>query len=209
MLLHVACRGGADVPTDAPGTDASTDSPSLPPPDTDGGADSGPEETGLPTETVPPTDTGTPAPTYWSELDAVCINEFMANNALSYLVDGVAWDWIELHNAGPDAVALDGWSLTDDDSDPTKFAFPLGTVLAPGEYRVWLASGDETLGVDHLPFSLDQDGEEVGLFAPSLDGEVVTFDALTTDVSAYRTVDCGYDTWERGWLGTPGASNVP
>jgi hypothetical protein len=210
ILALIACRGGddpdADVSDDA--TTPSTGSDTAPdsPPDRETAP---PSDTGEPSDTQGPTDSGGSGPTFAAELDALCINEFMPSNALSLLVDGVAWDWIELHNQGAVPVALDGWSLSDDADDPRAFEFPPGTVIEAGAFVVWLASGDVSLGPDHLPFALDQDGEEVGLFAPSLDGEVVTFDAFTTDVAAYRTVDCGFDTWERGWLGTPGLSNEP
>ncbi|MCA9516599.1 MAG: lamin tail domain-containing protein [Myxococcales bacterium] len=50
-------------------------------------------------------------------------------------------DWIELTNAGSEAAALAGWTLSD--SDPTHvYAFPEGTVLAPGVYLLVERGGD-------------------------------------------------------------------
>ena len=46
--------------------------------------------------------------------DNVLISEFMAVNDGTLLdEDGDSEDWVELHNAGPNTVNLDGWFLTD------------------------------------------------------------------------------------------------
>ncbi|MGC3957822.1 MAG: CotH kinase family protein [Verrucomicrobiota bacterium] len=57
----------------------------------------------------------------------VVINEIMADNATT-LADpqGESDDWIELHNLTGASVSLTGYYLTDDASDPRKWAFPAG-----------------------------------------------------------------------------------
>lgn len=89
---------------------------------------------------------------------SVLISEFVADNDGSYLDDdGDAEDWIEVYNSGSSAEDLSGWSLTDDDSDLTKWSFPPGTTLAAGEFRVVFASGKNRRDVDqplHTNFSL-------------------------------------------------------
>jgi hypothetical protein len=54
------------------------------------------------------------------------INEFMADNDSTIQdPDGSGYpDWIELYNAGPNAVDLGGMYLTDDANDPTKWIIP-------------------------------------------------------------------------------------
>jgi hypothetical protein len=54
------------------------------------------------------------------------INEFMADNDTTIQdPDGGGYpDWIELYNAGPNAIDLGGMYLTDDMNDPTKWVIP-------------------------------------------------------------------------------------
>ena len=54
------------------------------------------------------------------------INEFMAENDSTIQdPDGSGYpDWIELYNAGPNAIDLGGMYLTDDVNDPTKWIIP-------------------------------------------------------------------------------------
>ncbi|MHC4286258.1 MAG: PKD domain-containing protein, partial [Planctomycetota bacterium] len=51
-------------------------------------------------------------------------------------------DWIELHNMDPiNTVDLDGWYLTDDPENLTKWRFPSGVSISPSGYYVLFASG--------------------------------------------------------------------
>jgi hypothetical protein len=77
---------------------------------------------------------------------SVLITEFLAsNNTTLYDGDGVSSDWIELYNPTASTVDLVGWHLTDDDTDLTQWQIPdageVDLLLAPGEYKVLLASG--------------------------------------------------------------------
>ncbi|HUT46228.1 MAG TPA: PEP/pyruvate-binding domain-containing protein, partial [Sedimentisphaerales bacterium] len=58
--------------------------------------------------------------------DGLFINEFMAENDHTIQdPDGDGYpDWIELYNAGPNAIDLGGMHLTDDANDPTKWIIP-------------------------------------------------------------------------------------
>ena len=79
-------------------------------------------------------------------------------------------DWIELYNENNFAVDLDGWSLTDDDTNPTKYVIPPGTVIGPESYLILFASTDAAppAGELHTGFELDEaNGGYLGLFAPS------------------------------------------
>jgi hypothetical protein len=97
-------------------------------------------------------------------------------------------DWIELHNAGNTAAALDGWSLSDDDN-PTRFVFPAGTSIAPGGWiRIWCGTNSN----DSLPglrttFGLSRRGETIALYdANRLRVDAVTFGHLPDGFSLGR-----------------------
>jgi hypothetical protein len=76
-------------------------------------------------------------------------------------------DWIELHNAGAQAVGLDGWSLSDDPSQPTRFVFAPGTSIAAGERLVVPAT---LSGVQ-----LDRDGDRIALYQSGQERDALVF----------------------------------
>ena len=43
-------------------------------------------------------------------------------------------DWIELYNSGPNAVSLNGWTLTDDEAEKDQWTFPDGTSIGVDKY---------------------------------------------------------------------------
>ena len=97
----------------------------------------------------------------------VYVSEIMADNA-TYIPDEDGWycDWIELGNRGGSAVDIGGWCLSDDASNPTKWRFPAGTVIQPGEFLVVYASGkDRSVAGQplHTGFKLNAEGETVVL----------------------------------------------
>jgi len=67
---------------------------------------------------------------------AVRINEVCASSS-----ENVAGDWIELYNAGGEAVDLSGWGLSDNSAKPRKWQFPAGTVIPAGGYAGVLCDG--------------------------------------------------------------------
>lgn len=138
------------------------------------------------------------------------VNEFMADND-SGLQDetGATEDWLELYNQGGGDVSLNGLHLTDDLTDPLKWALP-DTVLAAGGFLVVFCDNDEEDGPLHANFKLDADGEVLALVgspamgAPVIDSHV--FWAQLPDVSEGRMPD-GADSWTTFDEPTPGASN--
>jgi hypothetical protein len=138
------------------------------------------------------------------------INEMMSSNAVTLAdKDGDFSDWIELYNAGADAVQLEGWGLTDNKSNPLKWIFPRKS-LAPKQYLVVWASGknyrpDE--GELHTSFSISAQGEEIVLTNP----QGVKVDEflpvrLKSDISYGRTPD-GSQNLKFFNQPTPGKSN--
>ena len=141
------------------------------------------------------------------------ISEFLAVND-SGLVDqdGDFSDWIEIHNASSEPVSLQGWHLTDDSLDLTRWQFP-SVDLDGGEYQLVRASGKNRSDPSaelHANFKLSGDGEFLALvrpdgstiedsFAPEFPGQVSNVSyGVSTDLS-----EAGYFT-----VVTPGAANL-
>ena len=102
------------------------------------------------------------------------ISEFQAINS-STIQDGAGnfTDWIEIENQSPDTMNLQGWYLTDDINDLTKWEFP-SVSLPGGDQILVFASGDDNVdanGSVHTNFRLSGDGEYLALVNP--DGAVV------------------------------------
>lgn len=102
-------------------------------------------------------------------LPKLIISEFMASNQQTLLdEDGEAADWIEVRNVDSQPVNLNGWSLTDDAEDLTKWIFPALT-LQPGQYLVVFASDKDRTSASpylHTNFKLGSEGEYLALVAP-------------------------------------------
>ena len=71
----------------------------------------------------------------------VVISEFMAANINTLLDgDGQSSDWIEIYNPTDTILNLDGWYLTDNDANLTKWKFPNGVEIEPGKFLIVFAS---------------------------------------------------------------------
>jgi CotH kinase protein/Chitobiase/beta-hexosaminidase C-terminal domain/Lamin Tail Domain/Secretion system C-terminal sorting domain len=107
------------------------------------------------------------------EASGTIINDIIINEistSPSALLDnaGEAEDWIELYNAGTQAVNLVGLYLTDNLNNRTRHKLLAGTgdemILQPGAYKILWADEDLNQGADHLSFKLSANGEAVGLY---------------------------------------------
>ena len=146
------------------------------------------------------------------------VNEFSAsNNSIIDDDNGNSSDWIEIYNAGEDAVDLGGYSLTDDPTNPTKYVIPADTNLAGGEYLIIFAGddADPTNGSDlYTGFGLAAGGEYVGFFDAS--GDLVNefglgganYPAQFEDISYGVENDGSFDSVSFFATPTPGAANV-
>ncbi|MEZ5304445.1 MAG: CotH kinase family protein [Verrucomicrobiales bacterium] len=141
---------------------------------------------------------------------AVEISEIMASNVTAN-PDNIDFDdysdWIELHNNSGSAVSLAGYYLTDDLSQPLKWAIPASATIPANGYILFWADGfDAAPGQDfvreyspwetfqtgryHTNFKLSADGESVGLFRAGQTVEPVTLLPLG---SSWRYSDTGTD----------------
>jgi hypothetical protein len=116
-------------------------------------------------------------------------------------------DWIELHNAGPTTVSLQGWSLSDT-SDPKRYVFLAGTVLLPNAYlRIWCADAPPAAGGLATGFALNQTGETLALYLPSGSRhDAVTFGRIPHPWSLARLGS--HRSWHLAEP-TPGGPNEP
>ena len=113
------------------------------------------------------------------------LSELLAQNESSHEVEGRFPDYIELANSGVRR-SLEGYSLSDDPSDPRKFVFGPGIEIDTGERLVLYAESRDGPGV-RLGFSLSAAGEQVLFYDPAgglIDS--VSFGAQIPDLSIGR-----------------------
>ncbi|MEN8226467.1 MAG: lamin tail domain-containing protein, partial [Bacteroidota bacterium] len=141
------------------------------------------------------------------------INEFMASNDFAFPgPQGDYPDWIEIYNAGNEAVMLGGYYLSDDLVDPEAMfqisdAYPDSVTVPAGGFIVFYANKEDSSSVMNLNFKLSGGGEQIGLW----DTDKLFLDSLTymeqiTDTSYGRYID-GTDNWYFMPDFTPGAPN--
>jgi hypothetical protein len=142
---------------------------------------------------------------------ALWLDEVMADNE-STVTDPVGEyeDWVEIVNVSAAAVDIGGHHLTDDPRAPTKWTFPIGTLVpAGGRIVVWCDNDLAQPGL-HANFALSAGGEAVGLFAPGGTAllDVIHFGPQRPDVSfaRYGSGPLGM-VWRNGANPTPGAAS--
>ncbi len=141
----------------------------------------------------------------------VRINEFMASNATTIAdEDGDYEDWIEIYNPGNSGIDLEGYGLSDNISEPFRWAFP-AVNLAPGEFLlIWASGKDRRMPGEplHTNFSISNEGEE--LLLSNSNGMLINFipaTPLLADISYGRYPD-GSPHWYYYQDPTPGYSNT-
>jgi len=135
-------------------------------------------------------------------LDAgpLVITEFMASNVSTLLDgDGKSSDWIEIYDPTDAPLSLDGWYLTDETDERTKWEFPEVTLAAAGDpngddYLLVFASDRDNAdypyrdgaGYLHTNFALSKGGDSLLLVQPdeeTIAYSYVDFPPQITDVS--------------------------
>ena len=149
------------------------------------------------------------------------LSEFMASNTRSLADEnGQFSDWIEIYNPAALTVNLDGWYLTDNANDLTKWRFP-ATNLSGGRFLIVFASGNDRRVPGarlHTSFQLSAGGEYLALVKP--DGVTIASEFAPAYPSQVPDVSHGFaqvaagDTLEAGTNSvyftapTPGAANL-
>ena len=143
------------------------------------------------------------------------ITEFLADNR-SRLADedGAYSDWVEIYNPDATSVSLEGYHLTDDPENLSKWTFP-AIDLAPSSFLVVFASGKNRTDTNrplHTNFQLSARGEYLALTGPA--GETVisafepTYPIQFEDESFGIDADSEEGAWSYFSSPTPGELNV-
>ncbi|MBT3756674.1 MAG: lamin tail domain-containing protein [Candidatus Cloacimonetes bacterium] len=147
------------------------------------------------------------------------INEFLAKNDYNIVDEnGDHEDWIEIYNAGDEAIDIGGMYVTDNLEELMTSQIPTTdptlTTIEPGGYLILWADKEPEQGILHLDdVKLSAGGEQIGL--TDTDGTTI-LDSLTfveqfADISYGRVPD-GEETWDYFGAGhasmpSPGAAN--
>lgn len=137
------------------------------------------------------------------------INEFVASNSSEGYYDDIFDDypdWIEIYNAGKNAIDLSGYYLTDDLTDLNKWKIPSDHIIESKGFLLFIADGNDTL--NHTCFKLSADGESIGISNKKkqlLDS--VIFMPQTSDISLGRSVN-DIAEWLYYTTPTPGSTNT-
>ncbi len=156
---------------------------------------------------------GTPGRSNSTPVQAIKINEFMADNQTTIQApDGRHSDWLEVYNPLGIPVDIAGLWFTDDPDDTGKCRIPLNipdsTTLAAGGHLLLWADGDPELGWRHLDFKLSAGGEFLGIYSPEQKNliDTVSFGNQQTDISSGRMPD-GCSNLVTFDVSTPGTAN--
>lgn len=102
-------------------------------------------------------------------LAQLTVSEFLADNKRSITDEDVDYsDWIEISNTTNSGINLEGWHLTDNASNLTKWTFPSIQIDANNQLIIF-ASGKDRARPNtelHTNFQLDSDGEFLALIKP-------------------------------------------
>ena len=125
--------------------------------------------------------------------NGLAISEVMPANRITLRdEDGDYSDWIELCNGSGQAIDLEGYVLSDDDSNHLKWRFP-ARALGAGEYLIVFASGKDRAPAEgelHTSFRLSKDGEALRLYSPGGDAvSYLEYGPAVADQSFSRAAD--------------------
>ena len=144
-----------------------------------------------------------------SAKSALVVSEIVSSNKRSLTDSELGTpDWIELYNAGTEAIDLTGYGVSDNLRKLHKFVFPEGSVIGPDEYLILYAtSPEEGKAEDKLctNFGLSKSGDYL-FITDAFFGVVAQIEvpALYTDVSYALKADGTYGFCA---VPTPGAAN--
>jgi hypothetical protein len=107
-----------------------------------------------------------------SQAQTLRVNEVVSNSDGTYVdEDGDASDWIELYNYGEEEIELEGFALSDDPENLSKWIFP-DVEIAPDSYlMVFCSDKNRYTEPLHSNFRLKSAGEFILISSP--DGELI------------------------------------
>ena len=131
----------------------------------------------------------------------VRINEVVSSNSIHTDEDGDTPDWLEIHNFGTEEVSINGWTLSDDTSNLTKWAFP-NRILAPNEYVLLWASNKDRSSISY-PRTLINQGDEFKYLIPTSEPDE-NWNGLNFDDSIWASGISGF-----GYADGDDATEIP
>ena len=126
-------------------------------------------------------------------VSGLVINEIMASNFSEVAdQDGEYDDWVEIYNGNSFSLNLNGYFLSDNENDLTRWTFPNTTIQSNDYLIVWCDTAGGTQTGLHTTYRLSADQEEVYLTDPSgiVVVDAVHFVNMPTDI-AYARVPNG------------------
>jgi hypothetical protein len=120
-------------------------------------------------------------------------------------------DWVEVRNTSTQPVRMDGVGLSHGLGDSSRYYWPTGTILGPGEHTVVYCDGNPSQGPLHAPIRLSSSGDVLLLSAQTTNNspyllDWVQFGAMPTDLS-YARLGVGGDWFTVN--ATPSTQNAP
>lgn len=139
-----------------------------------------------------------------SSKQKILINEVCSCNIRTFKEGAnMGDDYIELYNSSNEVLSLEGWFLSDDETELDKYELP-EYEMNPGEYVVFYANGLD--GQENLNFKVDELGEKLFL----IDEEMNIVDSIMVPEldadTAYSRITDGNSEWAVKGT-TPGESN--
>ncbi|MBR6767238.1 MAG: lamin tail domain-containing protein [Clostridia bacterium] len=136
----------------------------------------------------------------------VQITEVMTGNVTWHADEnGLFHDYVEIANTSSAAVSLEGWYLSDDEANLTRWQFPDVTLPAGGRIAVHCSGQNGYAGGHlHVPFRLSSDGDNIILTSPAGAACRVSVPQLNAD----QAWSLSGDVWTSGLAPTPGAENT-
>jgi hypothetical protein len=124
-------------------------------------------------------------------IKSIVINELMAvNSTVVADQNGEFDDWFELYNLTTADIDISGYYLSDNDTKPSKWKIPSGTVIRAGGYLIIWADKDTTQADLHANFKLSSGGEELVLSDPDLTVvDIIKYPEQTLELSYSRVPD--------------------
>lgn len=141
------------------------------------------------------------------------INEVQPNN-VSTLLDntGTNAPWIELYNSSTNTIQLGGLSLSKSYTNLNAWAFPAGSFLLPGQFRVVFVDGRpqfSTGSVLHTSFKLDGTNGSIVLSRTNQVLDYINYKNVFDNQSYGSYPDGQLYSRQMFFFPTPGASNDP
>ena len=115
--------------------------------------------------------------------------------------DGAPSDWIEITNEGNNSVSLEGYHLTNNKNELSRWTFPKFDIPA-GDSIIVFASGKDRSDKNelHTSFTLDRGGDYVALIRP--DGITVVSEISPTYPQQFKNISYGVGISDGGNIET-------